>query len=133
MINFLRAKTIEHKAARGWSNLVKDRAFLTNTKFKQIQGFLLLELMLRFEPQQIHYDLHTVNQLLHTKMLDQEIPCYTYQIFTALEDERYYLALDAIAYMHYQKSRTATKQKLPKKEDLVVVQNYAINSQKRRK
>lgn len=36
MISFLKAETIEHGAARGWSNLVKDRAFFTNTKFQWI-------------------------------------------------------------------------------------------------
>ena len=51
MISFLRAKTIEHGAAGGWSNLVKDRAFFTNTKFQRIQRFSPSELMLGFEPQ----------------------------------------------------------------------------------
>ncbi len=36
--------------------------------------------MLGFEPQQIHYDLRSVDQVLHTEMLDQEIPRHTYQI-----------------------------------------------------
>ena len=56
MINFLRAKTIEHGAMGGRSNLVKNGAFFTNTKFQRIQGFLPSELMLGFEPQQMHYD-----------------------------------------------------------------------------
>lgn len=33
MINFLRAKKIEYGVAESWSNLVKDGAFFTNTKF----------------------------------------------------------------------------------------------------
>lgn len=46
MIGLLRAKTIEHWTGRGWSNLVKDGGFFTNTKFQQIPGFSTLQLML---------------------------------------------------------------------------------------
>lgn len=70
MIGFLRAKTIEHGAVGGWSNLVKEGAFFINTKFQRIQGFSPLELMLGFEPQQMHYDLRSINEVLHTEMLD---------------------------------------------------------------
>lgn len=133
MISFLRAKTIKHGAAGGWSNLVKDGAFFTNTRFQQIQGFLPLELILGFEPQQMHYDLHAVNQVLHMETLDQEVPRHTHQIFTALRDERRCLASNAVAYMHYQKSKNMRKQKITKEGDLVVVRNHAVNSQKGRK
>lgn len=57
--------------------------------------------MLGFEPQQMHYDLRAVNQVLHTEMLDQEVPRDTHQIFTALKDEERCLASDAVAYVHY--------------------------------
>lgn len=114
MINFLKAKTIEHGVAGGWSNLVKDGAFFTNTKFQRIQGFLPSELTLGFEPQQMHYDLRAVDQVLHTKILNQEVPRHTLQIFTALRDERRCLASDAVAYIHYQKSKNTRKQKVPK-------------------
>lgn len=99
MISFLRAKTIEHGAAGGWSNLVKDGAFFTNNKFQRIQGFSPLELMLGSEPQQMHYDLRPVNQVLYTEMLDPEVPRHIHQIFTALRDERRCLASDAVAYV----------------------------------
>lgn len=133
MISFLRAKTIEHGAAGVWSNLVKDGAFFTNTNFQRIQGFSPSELMLGFEPQQMHYDLRAVDQVLHTETLDQEVPRHIRQIFTALRDERRCLASDAVAYVHYQKSRNARKQKIPKEGDLVVVRNHAVHSQKGRK
>ena len=88
--------------------------------------------MLGFEPQQMHYDLRAVDQVLHTETLDQEVPRHTHQIFTALRDERRCLASDAMAYVHYQKSRNARKQKIPKEGDLVVVRNHAVDSQKGR-
>ena len=67
MISILRAKTIEHAAAGSWSKLIKDGAFLTNTKFQWIQGFLPSELMLGFEPQQMHYDLRAVDLVFTRK------------------------------------------------------------------
>lgn len=130
MINFLRAKTIEHGVAGSWSNLVKDGAFFTNTKFQRIQEFSPSELMLGFEPQQMHYHLRAVDQVLHSKIFDQELPRHTLQIFTALRDERRCLASDAVAYIHYQKPKNTRKKKVPKEEDLVVVQNHAVDSQK---
>lgn len=51
MINFLGAITIKHGLVEDLSNLVKDGAFFTNTKFQQIQRFSPLKLMLGFEPQ----------------------------------------------------------------------------------
>lgn len=81
----------------------------------------------------MHYNLRTVDQVLHTEMLDREIPRHTHHIFPALRDERRYLASDAAAYVHYQKSRNARKQKIPKEGDLVVVRNHAVGSQKGRK
>lgn len=56
--------------------------------------------MLGFKPQQMHYNLRAVNQVLHTEMLDQEVPRHAYQIFAALRDEQQCLASDAVAYVH---------------------------------
>ena len=133
IISFLKAKTIEHRAAGSWSNLVNDGAFFTNTKFQRIQGFSPSELMLGFESQQMHYDLRTIDQVLHTGMLDQEVSRHTHQIFTALRDKQRCLASDAMAYLHYQKSENTRKQKIPKEGDLVIVRNHAVDSQKGRK
>ena len=113
--------------------MVKDGAFFTNTKFQQIQGCSPSELMLGFEPQQMHSDLRPADQALHTEMLDQEGPCHIYQIFTALRDGQRCLASDAVAYVHYQKSRNASKQIIPKERYLVVVRNHTVDSQKGRK
>ena len=56
----------------------------------------------------MHYDLRAVDQVLHMEMLDQEVPRHIHQIFTALRDERRCLALDAVAYVHYQTPRLRT-------------------------
>lgn len=50
MIAFLRATTLEHGTAGGWSNLVKDGAFWANTKFKEYMAMSPMNLCLDFIP-----------------------------------------------------------------------------------
>lgn len=75
----------------------------------------------------MHYDLRPVDQVLHPEMLDQ-VPRHTYQISMALRDEQRRLASDAVAYVRYQKSRNASKQRIAKERDLVVVRNHAVKA-----
>lgn len=48
----------------------------------------------------------------------------------ALRDKQRCLASDAVAYVRYQKFRNASKQRIAKERDLVVVRNHAVTSRR---
>lgn len=91
--------------------------------------------MLGFQPQQMHYDLcKTQHNLDHYNTQDiEETPRYTCYILIVLRDKNRYLAADALAYIHYQRSKNERRQRLPKERNLVIVRSHVVDHQRRRK
>ena len=86
--------------------------------------------MLEFESQFRHYD--TIS-LLISSVIDESLSEHQYQLFTVLRNEQRLLEEEVASYTHSYEQQRKRKQRISKKNDLVMIRNHAVNNQKDRK
>lgn len=138
MLSYLRAKCIEKGSVEDWSLIVREKALFLNTKHLRVHGFSPAELMLRFQPELTHFHIQLEGQLEPESLEEHDVdiegtPEHQHKIYMALRDKNKCLASEAAAYTSYQKSKRDRKQRVPEPEDLVIIQNHAVDAQKGRK
>ena len=68
-----------------------------------------------------------------TEDVEEELSAHQHQSFTALRDENKLLVSEAALYHHRHQRVKQRQQGIPKPRDLVIVENYAVDSSKGRK
>ena len=86
--------------------------------------------MLEFESQLRHYDTILLSIF---SIIDESLSEHQYQLFTTLRDEQRLLEEEVASYIHNYEQQTKRKQRISKKDDLIMIRNHAVNNQKNRK
>ncbi len=117
---------------------MKDETFFMNTKSVRIHEYSSSELMLRYEPQKLHFDIKLIAQPITEskeiqRMEIEEASAHQRQIYLALRNERRQTARELTSYVAYHHSRRNRLQRLLKEGDLVIVRHHAVDNQRGRK
>ena len=110
--------------------MLRDYVLILNTNHIKIHNYNSTQLMLEFESQLRHYD--TIF-LSISSIIDESFSKHQYQLFTVLKDEQTLLKEEVASYIHNYEQQRERKQRISKKNDLIMIRNHAVNNQKDRK
>ena len=130
LLSMLSKKCIERETVNSWFLMLRNYVLILNTNYIKIHSYNSTQLMLKFESQFRHYD---ITSLSIFSIIDESFSKHQYQLFTILKDEQRLLEKEVASYIHNYEQQRERKQKISKKDDLIMIRNHAVNNQKNKK
>lgn len=130
LITFLRTKNIECRTTDAWSLHIREEVLFSNIKDANNHRYAPAGILLGFTPQMIYFDISTLPLPDCFEAKIEEASYNNHRIFMVPQDEKKCFASEATAYTYYVKGIQERWQKIPELDDLVLVRNHAVDSQR---
>lgn len=132
MLSIISKFNIKRATINSWFLLIRDHVLTMNTKNTRIHEYTASQIMLGFEPKQIHFNTLSI-VLFNLKHVEETLSSHQYQIFSTLKDEPRLTICETASYIHEYEKRLHKKQRISRKEDLVLIRNHVVDDQHERK
>ena len=123
LLSMFNKRCIERETTNSWFLMLRDYVLILNTNYIKIHNYNSTQLMLEFESQFRHYDTILLSIF---SIIDEFLSKHQYQLFTALRDEQRLLEEEVANYIHNYEQQRKRKQRISKKDDLIMIKNHAV-------